>query len=188
MKDYVGHHTCSNSGGKEYVITHAPFLSEWKEPLPESSYKTPYLGTGYYFWEYDLDQAKRWGKFRYNSSFYIVEGIIHTTNDNFLDLVGDRSHMSYLLFSAVKLVKKGLIEPSWKIGELIETLKKIGENNAKVFPFSIIRSMDYRHLTYKDVRMFRNDESYTYLDPSHIFCLLETNELILSNKRIIFPT
>ncbi|MGC1391137.1 MAG: hypothetical protein WA816_08870 [Bacteroidales bacterium] len=43
----IGHHTCDNVGGYDYVFETAPFISEFNE----KEKKKPFLGTGYYFWD-----------------------------------------------------------------------------------------------------------------------------------------
>jgi hypothetical protein len=182
MKEYIGHHTCSNQGGEEYVLANAPFLSKYEV----GGEKNPFLGSGYYFWDYDIPQAKRWGKLRYKSGYFVLEATINTTNDNFLDLAGDRQDMGYFLLVARKLVQNKIIEKDWKIGELIEFLKRLHAKNPESFPYKIIRAQDCTVLERNDKVYFREGNSYTYLNPRYIFCLIEVNDVALSNKKIIF--
>lgn len=185
MKDYIGHHTCKQDGGKEYVLENAPFFSAWKANSPT----TPFLGSGYYFWDYDVNQAKKWGTDHYKSSYYILQAIIHTTDENFLDLVGDRTHMEYLLKMAKRFAFARKKPFDWKLGELIEILKRASKTDTAVFPFQIIRAQDYAiYIDHEFKYFFRDSYAWTYLNPRHIFCLITVNNVLLSNKEIIFES
>ena len=184
MKDYVGHHTCSDNGGKDFVLENAPFLSPIVDKHP-----LPFLGRGYYFWDYDIVQAKKWGADHYDSNYFILEGIIGTTVDNFLDLAGDRRHMEYFLNLAKRFVRQGLKAHKWKVAKLIEFLKQVNKSNPDAFPFEIIRAQDYNIFPDPQFRMaFRDNLGYTYLNPRYVFCLIIVNDVILSGKRIIFQS
>lgn len=186
MKNYTGHHTCEKTGGFEKVLNDAPFFSEYL-PGKENEKKSPYLGSGYYFWEYDLKQAKKWGEQHYNNIYFVVEGIIHTTDENFLDLVGDRKHIEYFLSLCKMLMPKNIQINEWEIGRIIEFFKRINKINATIFPFSVLRAQDYNYIKNKQLQFdFRGGISWTYLDPRHIFCIINLNNLILSGKKIVY--
>ena len=64
----VLHHTCSRENGEAFVRKNAPFLAE---DNPQNR-KFQFLGAGYYLWEDDIEQAKRWGEVHYKNSFFVV--------------------------------------------------------------------------------------------------------------------
>ena len=69
MKKVVLHHTCSQDNGEAFVRKNAPFLAK---DNPQNR-KYQFLGTGYYLWEDDIEQAKRWGEVHYKNSYFVVE-------------------------------------------------------------------------------------------------------------------
>jgi hypothetical protein len=187
MKSYTGHHTCSMGGGFNYVTENAPFISVWPKDDDDDP-REPYLGEGYYFWEYDVNQAKKWGKLWYTNWYYIFEASINTTADNFLDLVGDKQTIGHFLLLRTRLIADKSIGEDFTMGEVIEYLKRANLLRPGLFPYRIIRAQDYKVLNKNNRLFFRRLQGYTYLDPCHIFCLLEKNDVILSNKRIIFQS
>lgn len=186
MKSYIGHHTCSMGGGYKYVSENAPFISTW--PKDDDDPRQPYLGEGYYFWEYDIPQAKKWGVIWHSNWYYIVQAIINTTDNNFLDLVGDRQKIGHFLLMRKKLIEDGVLEEDQPIGEVIEYLKKASLIKAGIFPYLIIRAQDYKLLSKPKKLYFKRLGGFTHLEPCHIFCLTEKNNVILSDKRIIFQS
>lgn len=181
MRTYTGHHTCSKENGEEYVVNNSPFRSK----ITDTS--IPFLGVGYYFWDFDINQAKKWGKDHYNSQYFVIEADINTNDTNFLDLVGDRKHMDYIVKMASRFASNGLKFNEWKLAKLIEFLKKVNKSNPTVFPFEVIRAQDYNVFLEPNYKFFFKDSySFTYLNPRHIFCLILKNDIILSNKKIIF--
>ncbi|HTE12754.1 MAG TPA: hypothetical protein VK645_17365 [Chitinophagaceae bacterium] len=188
MKEYIGHHTCSMDNGYNYVLHNAPFISSWSNDEDIPKRPNPYLGTGYYFWEFDVQQAKKWGNARYKNGYYGVEAVIQTSDSTFLDLVGDKQNMGHLLLLATRLANAGLINKDFKIGELLEYLKKADVVQPGIFPYKIIRAQDYRNINRSSKLYFRALEGFTYLNPVHIFCIIQPDDVILSNKRIIFQS
>lgn len=189
MKDYyTGHHACSKDGGKAFVQENSPFISEYSKDNEKD--KLPFLGTGYYFWEYDLAQAQYWGRTHYNNNYFVISGKIKTTSLNFLDLVGDKEQMSDFVQLAKNYnVKKGRNPFKWQLGYFIEFLKRVNKITPNVFPYSIIRASDYDiQLLDEFIIYFRDSPNYTYLNPRHIFCLILKDDLHLQEKTIIFES
>ena len=83
-----GHHTCLFNGDQESVKKNSPFLAEHK---PNEG-KVQFLGTGYYFWDNNLELAKIWGKSHYGGKYAIIEVDFDLNSDINYDLVGNRSH------------------------------------------------------------------------------------------------
>ena len=78
----VLHHTCSQDNGEAFVIKNAPFLAE---DNPRNR-KYQFLGTGYYLWEDDIEQAKRWGEVHYKNSYFVVEFECDIEEEDILNL------------------------------------------------------------------------------------------------------
>jgi hypothetical protein len=55
---FIVHHTCSKTDDEKTVLKEFPFLSEY---VPDNNQK-PYLGEGYYFWDYNLELCKSLGE------------------------------------------------------------------------------------------------------------------------------
>lgn len=181
MKTYIGHHTCSQGGGYKKVLEDSPFLSQWPKEDSDDP-RQPYLGQGYYFWENDIEQAKKWGRQFYSGWYFILAANINTTDDNFLDLIGDKQLIGAFLTACNKLVSDGSIEKDFTMGEAIEYMKK-----AKIFPWQIIRGRDDKMK--QDWYYFnRRSGGGMYIGGNFIFCLVEKNEVLLSSKKIIFKS
>lgn len=185
MRSYIGFHACSQEGGYSHVLSEAPFLSKWPQTQQdeEDQYiKDPFLGEGYYFWQSDLHRAKRWGEMLYGDYYFVLKASINTTLLNFLDLVGEPDHIGAFELACIKLVNSGAIETDFTLGEAIEYMKK-----ANIFPWKIIRCKEFTNGTKK--QYFRRDSnSFTLLRGNFIFCLVEKNELILTEKVIVFKS
>lgn len=82
MKKVLLHHTCKQDGGEDYVLKNAPFFAEENQQMN----KGLFLGSGYYFWEDDIKQARYWGKVHYNNQYYIVAFECEIDEDFLLDL------------------------------------------------------------------------------------------------------
>ena len=62
----IGHHACKSADNK-YLLNNAPFRSEYTETTEEG--KEPFLGEGYYMWDYNLETAHWWGR---NMPYYHI--------------------------------------------------------------------------------------------------------------------
>lgn len=175
----VGHHTCKKDGGKEFVLNNAPFIS------PKTD-RIPFLGVGYYFWDYDLEQAKKWGVNHYNNSFYIIEAELDIPDAVFLDLAGNRQQMEYFVSLLQRFQKRGAHAQKWKFGEFIEFLKEFRKADYQAFPFEIIRAQDFLEPKEKDKIKFNHLQNFTNLNPRFVICLFTNSELYLQNKRVAF--
>lgn len=175
-------HTCQNKGGMAFVLENAPFFSEYnvKEDMK------PFLGAGFYFWEYNLDYAKVWGRNHYNNSFFIVESEI-TINDEddsfYLDLAGNREH----LVGFVELLKEfDLIDDKGTKGiDLCYIVSYLRDKfPEEVFPFKVIRAVDYKNNETSGIKIAFNDKgkSYTILNPRIIISYKNREDIVYNKK------
>lgn len=181
----TGHHTCSKRNGDdlEEVLKRAPFYSNYNETRG----KTPFLGAGYYIWDYNKAMAHDWGKKHYHGNYIIIEFVLELPGEIFLDLVGNRIQMEYFEELIEKLEKSKLCRVEATIGEIIETLKDLEKDHPGLFPFKIIRAID---LLPKTNKYYFNEKAgnFTVLDPRLVICFLTKNELFFKSRKIIFST
>lgn len=183
----IGQHTCSKEGGIERITRNAPFEStEYKTQKGEK--KMPFLGRGYYLWDSNLEEARRWGMGRYGNSYIILEYELDCPGSVFLDLVGNRLDMKWFIDQMKLLVGGGVNrKENWNIAQFIEFLKRLSVHKPEVFPYKIIRAIDLYTKQSEQFRYFfvESRQSYTYLDPKIVVCLVEKNRLYLKYRRIV---
>lgn len=176
--EFTVHHTCEKKGGKEKVLKAFPFLSEYD---PKKNMK-PFLGEGYYFWDFNLEYAKVWGKNHYSNKYYICESDIsvdHEKDGFFLDLAGNRKD----LVGFVELLWEfNLIHPEGMKGIdlcwILDYLRK--ECPPDAFPFEVIRAVDYKNNEQIGIKVVFNDkqDSYTILNPRIIFSFKSKENIV----------
>lgn len=76
-------HTCQSDGGKEFIISRAPFLSGTDKQ---------WLGQGYYLWTDSDFFAHDWGEIHYQSRYAINQFEVQVPKHLFWDLVGNVQH------------------------------------------------------------------------------------------------
>lgn len=184
--EITGHHTCRKSGGYQNVLTNAPFKSTI------SNGKIPFLGEGYYYWDYNILMAKKWGAMKYNNDYYVVETEIKCTGTTFLDLVGNRKDIKLFITMMEDFWGKGIDRENWSIGAFIEFMKRLLKTgkNKNVFPFNIIRCVDNTPRPTDSAGHFFfdvNREEYTNLDPRIAVCVIDKNTVHLGANKIIYP-
>lgn len=173
-------HTCKKEGGQEFVLRNIPFLSEYD---PDHD-KKPFLGEGYYFWDYNEDYAKFWGRSHYNNKFYVCEADIevdHEKDGFYLDLAGNRKH----LIGFVDLLRefKLIHEEGTKGIDLCYIINYLRKNfPEEVFPFRVIRAVDYKNNEKAGIKIDFNDKegkrSYTILNPRIIISFVKKEEIV----------
>jgi hypothetical protein len=169
----IGHQTLNNSGNDKEVETKGPF---------KTTDKNPYLGYGYYFWDNNIEMAHTWGRVHCDNKYIICQANLNLKSEVFLDLVGSRDDIMYF----EKLINTFGVKHK-PIGQIIEYLKKI-ESDGKfqgIFPFKVIRALDYDKDKFKKYKFADNKKGYTSLRPVFIICLIEKNNLILSEFKMI---
>lgn len=181
--NFTVQHTCSKEGGTEFVLQNAPFYSEY---LPKE-HKKPFLGEGFYFWEYNLEYAKAWGEMHYNRKYFVCEAEIdidHITDGFYLDLAGNRKH----LVGFVELLREfDLIHKEGTKGidlcYIISYLRKYCPS--EVFPFKVIRAVDYKNEEKIGIRIEFNDKatgSYTILNPRMLISFKNKDDIKFLTK------
>lgn len=184
----IGHHTFRydpptwTEKGAPVKSKNNPETQENNEP----QYK--FLGDGYYFWDDNIEMAKRWGERQYKGKYKILECPLELKGENFLDLVGSRKDLRDFVTILNRIVEK------WKdyksIGKSLYLLQLMARYKPEVFPFTIIRSLDIKKNSLND----NSGDSIQYtsqlnkkmlLSPEIIICFYEKNDIPLHNARFI---
>ena len=179
-REFLGHHTCSNKNGREYVRTFAPFWAEFDQEKE----KYQFLGAGYYFWDDNEAMAHNWGAEHYRGKYCVLVVKLSIPNNLLLDLAGDRQDMRYI-HEVVEMFKEKIPQKEGPaLGSVIEFLKKISErgNYEGIFPFESIRAVDStpRGLQFQGKMNFtETNERYTLLNPRIIICVNDKKNPIL---------
>ncbi len=141
----------------------------------------PFLGEGYYFWDNNIERAKRWGKQRYNGHYGINEYPLVLEGEYFLDLAGSRQDL-YDFFAIVQKIWDKLGE-RMPIGQTICLLQTLERQKPGTFPFKIIRSLNVKtkHNTIS-YNSDKNIKSSFLLDPEIIICFFDRNDVPIGSK------
>jgi hypothetical protein len=190
MESTIGHHTCRDLGNFDEICASGGPLA-YSEHDPETK-KSPFLGSGYYFWDDNIEMAHFWGRSRCKNKYYIFEAELNCSEYVLLDLVGNRKHMKWLINAMEMLKSYNNNNPRWEIGKFIELLKRLSSENGiykGMFPFQSVRAVDhYAKIKYK--YNFSEDESrpdFIDLDPRLLICVIDKNENTIKNFKPIFP-
>ncbi len=172
-------HTVEDRGDADHVERFAPFIST-----------NSFLGTGYYFWEENLDLAHWWGVAHCDEEYIICEGSIKCDDSVYLDLVGNVKHQRLMreletLLSAE--VMRAFNTKRIALGMLIEFCKRLGATKRLEFPFKVIRAVDHHARVEHGMVFTLAKGSFIDLDPRIIICLTEKKPVFLSGVKIIFP-
>ncbi len=188
LKEIIAHHTCEARGSSEEVLEKAPFKSEVRDEY------FPFLGEGYYFWDNNLELAKKWGEKRYRNFYYVVEFILVIDENKILDLVGNREDILWLK-KIKKQIEQRLNEsfrylkekfnlnemPDLTMGVIIELLKYIiPDFSEKIYA---IKAIDLSR-TY-DKLYFRLDKEFLSLNPKIFYCFPLWKDEFAKSKKII---
>lgn len=187
----IGHHTCLLNGDIADILRNAPFLAENK---PDEG-KVQFLGTGYYFWDNNLEMAKVWGRYHYGGRYVIIGVDFDLKSDTCYDLVGNRTHQIDLTKRLEKLSERlGNDKPKkWTLGQFFSFMQKLAKRDCNVFPYKMVRAIDLlRHNELKKQQVIINfvegKKNYTLLNPKIVICAFDKNSLNLQTKKIIYTT
>lgn len=188
---FTVHHTCLKNGGHEYCEKNAPFLSEFTDD------NRPFLGSGFYFWEYNEDYAKYWGKQHYRNDFFVLEAVVNVNHEEegfYLDLAGNREHMVNFvnLLKTFNLIHEEGTE-GIDLSYIIQYLRDLAEKEEddEIFPFKVIRALDYKNNDNFGIKIDFNQitSSFTMLNPRIILAYQNKRDIsFLTNPFIKFAS
>ncbi len=177
----IGHHTCSSNGIIQEIEQKGAFLSTH---LEENLNQHKFLGSGYYFWDNNLNMAHYYGQENYKRKYYIFEAELNLIDDYFLDLAGNRIDMIYFQEIMSKLQEIDESTKDWTLVQFIEFLKSKNE-----FPYRAIRAVNTVTNPKKVMKFVQGRDDFINLNPIFIVCLLDKkNDIVTSFKHIkTFP-
>jgi hypothetical protein len=176
----IGHHTCSNDNGYNYVLEHAPFPAEFNKR------KKPFLGEGYYFWDNNKSMAEKWGEDHYDGYYCILECTINIQDEILFDLVGSRTHQLKLQMLLNKFKNHKINKDEWELGNFIEFLKDLNNGNEYhgIFNYSAIRSVDNSRKPNFLIKFVKGFQPFTDLEPRYIICIINLENVTLDDKKL----
>lgn len=176
----IGHHTCNQDGSIQNIEKVGPFLSKHIE---KDATQHKFLGTGYYFWDNNINMAHSHGQKNYKRKYYIFEAQLNLKDEAFLDLAGNRIDMIFFQDIMEKL-KTQTETQNWTIGHFIEFLKRI-----KIFNYRAIRAIDNSIDPKQAIKFVPDRRNFINLNPIFIVCLLDKNSDLISsfNHTKTFP-
>jgi hypothetical protein len=178
----IGHHTCSEAH-HAYLMERAPFMSVYDEKQD----KLPFLGSGYYFWDNNIDQAIYWGDTHYNGKYNIVAVDLELSGECFLDLIGSREDMAFFKCLVEQVSERRDDTNNWSISQFIECFRRINKlpGYEHFFECRIIRAID-SHAANQDTKKFNKlHRGSMPLNPRLIICFFDKRDIPLNTIRII---
>lgn len=141
----------------------------------------PFLGEGYYFWDFNLKRAQEWGKKNYGNDYKILETSVTLQGDNFLDLVGSRQDLSDFLKVLYEMKRR---KPGIKLGEFFYGMQCLERKKPGTWPFSIIRALNVKSNA-KKISFNHVPNSEMLLNPEIIVCFYNRNEINMDESCVI---
>lgn len=89
--------------------------------FPICATEKTWLGRGFYFWEHEIDNARRWGKTHYGGRFYIYWSSYQNTEEG-LDLVDNYEHRARLV-GYIKQIERRT-QQSLSLSQIIALISK----------------------------------------------------------------
>jgi hypothetical protein len=178
MKKVLLHHTCKQDGGEDYVRENAPFFAKENQQMN----KGLFLGSGYYLWENDIEQAHHWGKKHYNNQYYIVAFECEIDEKFLIDL--DSKEGERLFDEIQKLFKNRGTNKNIKDYCLKKVLNTLFNGTFGIdFRYRIIRVKDAS--SSQKIKFTPDKSNYTYIGGSYIYFFKNKEDMNITNKRIV---
>lgn len=184
MKKVQLHHTCKQDGGEDYVLKNAPFFAKEIQQINEEQF----LGSGYYLWEDDIEQANYWGEVHYNNQYYIVAFECEIDEDFLLDLNNREGQKEF--FELYKLYEK-------RAKQINRNVKKNPLNTFFNFWFKGKSGIKFAYKTIKvkdEIASSKREQkflftshkpNYTYLGGVYFYFFKRKEDMNVINKEIV---
>ncbi len=187
MQEIIGHHVCGDRNDSNEIVANkfpkALSIYDKQKLQTDRKYHPPYLGTGYYFWDYNISYSHYWGRNRVKGNYCIYEATILYNND-MLDLVGNRQDMEkfrdyYQKFEEAKQQNPKLHFDTYSIASCIEYMKSLG-----LFRYRAVRAIDRTKILEEyDYSLNGERNNKTNLNPLILVCVVEDgNDMLTSFK------
>lgn len=178
MKKVLLHHTCKQDGGENHVLKEAPFFAKENQQIN----KELFLGSGFYLWEDDIEQAHHWGKKHYHNQYYIVAFECEIDETLVLDL--DSKKGEKVFSNLQELFKAKGTNRNIKDYCLNKVLKTLFKGTFGIdFGYRIIRVKDVSSA--QKISFTSNKPNYTYIGGSYIYFFKKKEVMNIIKKRIV---
>ena len=170
MKKVLLHHTCGQNGGEQHVLEKAPFFAKENQQMN----KGLFLGSGYYLWENDIEQA--------HHQYYIVAFECEIDENFLLDL--DSKEGERLFDEIQKLFKNRGTNKNIKDYCLKKVLNTLFNGTFGIdFRYRIIRVKDAS--SSQKIKFTPDKSNYTYIGGSYIYFFKNKEDMNITKKRIV---
>jgi len=180
LKNTKIYQTLKDKENPDEVERHGPFICNWANS---------WLGAGYYFWDYFVENAHWWGNTHCKGRYMICEASIQLDSDNCFDLVDNFKHLDDLEKSINLMKENGVFQKGVTLSKVIGFMR---DND--IFPnFSAIRAngINSKNELYKpNFRIyFENNNTYHYLNykPEVQICIMKFENLDFKDFKIVYP-
>lgn len=179
----IGHHTFKYSP-PQYTDETAPCLSETQTEIIKGveTIEYPFLGDGYYFWDYNIKRAHKWGEDHCDNSYGILKVHMTLKGDKFLDLAGSRHDLEKFA-KIYSLMKKK--EPGLRPGAFFKGMQMMEQEEHGSWPYTIVRALNVKKHA-NSVQFNHIQNSKMLLNPEIIICFYDKNDIDLQNSSVIY--
>lgn len=161
------YHTVEDQENADYIEKFAPFLCKRNDA---------WLGTGYYFWDSNIDWAHDWGR---NYEEYVICAAEISLDSSIFDLYGVVNHQE--IFKKAYIALKERVKGEVTVPQVINAMKRLGS-----FKYNGIRAYHIpKPAQTVKYNSKKNDE--LFLNQRVQICLINKNNLLSQTFRIVFP-
>ena len=147
-----------------------------------------WLGEGYYFWEYFIQNAHWWGKVGYNSEYVICEASYKKDKgDRCLNLYDNYEHQEIFAHVIENMRSKGLYRDNkTTVARVIKYLRDIKVFKYEATKINGVLSKGIKNSLHVKCKA-NNNKGYVDLIPAVQICFYHKKALDLSGYKIVFP-
>lgn len=182
MEIKILYQTLENRENFDEILANGPFPCGWPNT---------WLGEGYYFWDSLICNAHWWGRYRFDESYIITQGICDFNSELCFDLYANFDHLMQFEEICNKISTIKPEEEPISVTAVIEFLK-----NNDNFPYQAIRANSAIQINEKSKKnkpfIFRipfeiGKKNYLDTRPPVQLCLLNKESLNFRDYKIIYP-
>lgn len=167
----IGYQTVENRNNVAEILEKAPFICYRKDA---------WLGYGYYFWDNNLEYAKKWGEDGYKAKGYIICKT-DLKIENLFDLVGNTVHQQVfdMLYKQHQATRKDKLI----VAQVLNLMRK----NKADFNYQAIRVFDDNPNTNKIAFTNQYKPPFLILNLRIQICVFEKHETVFFRPVEIIP-
>tara|TARA_R100001369_G_scaffold14013_3_gene28409 strand:- start:8182 stop:8745 length:564 start_codon:yes stop_codon:yes gene_type:complete len=171
--------TLADRDNPDFVESNGPF---------KCTHTNSWLGSGYYFWDTFIENAKWWGEVSLADNYMICKATIELNDTNCFDLVGNTAHM--LEFeAALKLMEEnGLINETTTVSRVLEFIIKSGSFTYNAIRINPINSKSVHIQPNYQMSFLSNTKAHFEYKPPIQICIFELSKVTFKDYKVIYPT